>query len=237
MVQKTDQYPSKQGKPRRILIGGAILLLLLVVAIVLPRGPSPSSITESTPDLPETDTAVNGEAGSIRSNAPGEATVDGGLTRVETREPIPGGMSAAKWDGFPPETQRRIRSLVQYADTQLDKIGEPAAAPMQDLEAVHDILENFLLTVKNARGFPIGTNQEIVRGLLGNNPWGTPFLPADHPSLSSDDQLLDRWQTPLFFHALAADEMEIRSAGPDRSMWTEDDIVYPQPPPFDKSTR
>ena len=38
-------------------------------------------------------------------------------------------------------------------------------------------------------------------------------------------ELVDPWGTPYFFHQLSAMEMEIRSAGPDRIMWTEDDLV------------
>jgi len=37
--------------------------------------------------------------------------------------------------------------------------------------------------------------------------------------------LVDAWGTPYFFHQLAAMEMEIRSAGPDKVMWTADDLV------------
>jgi hypothetical protein len=35
--------------------------------------------------------------------------------------------------------------------------------------------------------------------------------------------MCDRWGTPYFFHQVSKTEMEIRSAGPDRRMWTGDD--------------
>ena len=41
-----------------------------------------------------------------------------------------------------------------------------------------------------------------------------------------DGELCDRWGTPFFFHAESAARMEIRSAGPDRRLWTEDDVVF-----------
>ena len=37
--------------------------------------------------------------------------------------------------------------------------------------------------------------------------------------------ILDRWGAPYFFHQLSKNEMEIRSAGPDKAMWTNDDVV------------
>jgi hypothetical protein len=38
--------------------------------------------------------------------------------------------------------------------------------------------------------------------------------------------MIDRWGTPYFFHQISATSMEIHSAGPDRKMGTEDDIVH-----------
>jgi hypothetical protein len=35
---------------------------------------------------------------------------------------------------------------------------------------------------------------------------------------------VDRWGTPLYFHAISRDRLEVRSAGPDKVMWTEDDV-------------
>jgi len=36
---------------------------------------------------------------------------------------------------------------------------------------------------------------------------------------------VDPWGTPYFFHQLSGKEMEIHSAGPDKMMWTADDLV------------
>jgi hypothetical protein len=37
-------------------------------------------------------------------------------------------------------------------------------------------------------------------------------------------ELIDDWQTPYFFHQVSGRQMEIYSAGPDRQMWTPDDL-------------
>ena len=36
--------------------------------------------------------------------------------------------------------------------------------------------------------------------------------------------MVDRWGSPLFFHAVGDQRFEIRSAGPDQEMWSGDDI-------------
>ena len=38
-------------------------------------------------------------------------------------------------------------------------------------------------------------------------------------------ELCDRWGRPFFFHQLSGTKMEIRSAGPARQLWTDDDVV------------
>jgi hypothetical protein len=43
--------------------------------------------------------------------------------------------------------------------------------------------------------------------------------------VNGQGQLIDNWGTPFFFHSLSRNEMEIRSAGPDRRMWTTDDLA------------
>ena len=74
-------------------------------------------------------------------------------------------------------------------------------------------------------GNPVGSNAEIMAALMGGNPKGAMFAPTEGQSLNSSGELVDRWGTPYFFHQLSATEMEVRSAGPDRRMWTADDIV------------
>jgi hypothetical protein len=73
---------------------------------------------------------------------------------------------------------------------------------------------------------PVGNNAEITATLLGKNPKQINFLAAES-GLRVDDQgeMLDAWGTPFFFHQISAHEMEVRSAGEDKKMWTFDDLV------------
>lgn len=105
---------------------------------------------------------------------------------------------------------------------------KPYAAPEtdapSDLRLVHRMLENFSLLVKGDDPLPLGSNDEIAAALRGKNKARLVFLPPGHPAFNEQGQLIDRWGTPLFFHASSRDRIDIRSAGQDRQMWTADDI-------------
>jgi hypothetical protein len=62
--------------------------------------------------------------------------------------------------------------------------------------------------------------------LNGDNPRQVNFLNEQAGvRINEKGELVDPWGVPFFLHQLAAREMEIRSAGPDRAMWTDDDLV------------
>ena len=85
-------------------------------------------------------------------------------------------------------------------------------------------LSNLTLLIKNREPLRLSANEEFAAILRGKNPAQLRFLPDTHPAFNGRYQIVDRWQTPLFFHALSHDRIDIRSAGPDREMWTKDDI-------------
>lgn len=72
---------------------------------------------------------------------------------------------------------------------------------------------------------PVGSNAEIMKALMGGNPVGARLGPIDGQGINEQGELVDRWGTPYFFHQLSKNSMEVRSAGPDRKMWTADDLV------------
>ena len=73
---------------------------------------------------------------------------------------------------------------------------------------------------------PVGNNAEITAALMGNNPRHLNFIQPDTGlHVNGNGELVDAWGTPFFFHQLSGQDMEIHSAGPDRIMWTSDDLV------------
>ena len=108
--------------------------------------------------------------------------------------------------------------------TLADALNSPTTNIQADLRLVLSIIEtfrsNFLQT-----GNPVGTNAEITAALTGRNRLRLSLIPADHPAINAEGELCDRWGTPFFFHAESATRMDIRSAGPDRKMWSNDDVA------------
>lgn len=98
----------------------------------------------------------------------------------------------------------------------------PAAAGdiAEDLNAVDATIRNFQAVHGEN---PIGSNAEITGALLGNNLKQIKLEVPPGSHLNGEGEMCDRWGTPYFFHQVSKTEMEIRSAGPDRRMWTGDD--------------
>jgi hypothetical protein len=75
-------------------------------------------------------------------------------------------------------------------------------------------------------GNPVGVNSEITSQLNGRNPKQVNFFHPEAGMRTNDKgELVDPWGTPFFFHQLSGIEMQIRSAGPDKIMWTADDLA------------
>ena len=78
--------------------------------------------------------------------------------------------------------------------------------------------------------FPAGQeNRDIMNSLTGNNPKKLPVFPRDHSRIDAEGNLLDAWGKPFVFHPISSQYLEVRSCGPDREIFTTDDIVVPAP--------
>lgn len=102
------------------------------------------------------------------------------------------------------------------------RLNQPDASIEQDLEIIDALLEGFRRWNQGANP-PGGENEEIVAQLSGHNARHLAVLPPDLPAVNDKGQLLDRWGTPFFFHPLSRDVLEVRSAGPDKRLFTSDD--------------
>ena len=99
----------------------------------------------------------------------------------------------------------------------------PGLTPLTVLENVRAVFRQYHLRFGSN---PVGTNPEIAATLNGRNPRQVVFLhPDDGLQVNARGELVDNWGTPFFFHQLSRTEMEIHSAGPDRMMWSADDLV------------
>ncbi len=110
-------------------------------------------------------------------------------------------------------------------DRLLGDYGNPAQSAKDDLILMARAISNFLIIDKQANERPLSANEEWSAALRGKRPGTEPWFSEASPALDSQQRLIDRWQTPLHFHALGNKQWEIRSAGPDRKLWTADDLV------------
>jgi len=110
-------------------------------------------------------------------------------------------------------------------DRLLGDYGKPELPAKNDLVLMARAISNFLLIDKQAVDRPLSANEEWSAALRGKRPGTEPWFSETSPALDSQQRLIDRWQTPLFFHALGNHQWEIRSAGRDRKLWTEDDLL------------
>ncbi len=103
-----------------------------------------------------------------------------------------------------------------------EELFSPENPPERDLE----IVEYFLDVMKKATGSnPIGLNSDITDTLTGGgDPRRSRVFPPNSKAVRGGE-MVDRWGTPLWFHPNSGSQMEIRSAGPDKQLFTADDII------------
>ncbi|MEM0895941.1 MAG: hypothetical protein AAGJ79_03570, partial [Verrucomicrobiota bacterium] len=112
-----------------------------------------------------------------------------------------------------------VPSMIQLAK----QLNDPEASVEEDLDVVRGLIDYY--RKQNRIVPPGGLNEEIVAGLRGDNPRKLRLIEDSHLKLSPGGELLDRFGTPYYLHPLSEEMIEIRSAGPDQTLWTEDDIA------------
>lgn len=165
------------------------------------------------------------------------------VEKVESQK-VPPGPSALEAS---PQSRPTTQSLPPFAasDTSTAPVSFVASGPAVTITAAAPeellstnapklapatVLENMRTAIRDYGsmfgGNPVGNNAEITRALNGDNPKQAKFLRPDSGlRINGKGELIDPWGTPLFFHQISGSETEIRSAGPDKVMWTSDDLI------------
>src|SRR5215813_5584909 len=191
----------------------AVLLICAVVAVAWYLVSRNKSQSPSNPDIPvESNTTV----AALRSSKPTAA--------IAGKREVP-----APASGQPNPGVSTIPTVPNAPTKPLPYVVGSADAPPTNI-APQIVLENMRRAVVNYgstfSGNPVGTNPEIAAALNGENPKQIKFIdPEAGLRINGKGELVDSWGTPFFFHQLSAKDMEIRSAGPDKIMWTADDLV------------
>ncbi len=104
-----------------------------------------------------------------------------------------------------------------------DSLHSSEHGPERDLQIVAEFIDTF---ARATGGQPIGENADITAALTGNQFPGqkTRVFPQNHRAVK-DGKLVDRWGEPLWFHPNSGNSMEVRSGGPDKQLFTPDDVI------------
>jgi hypothetical protein len=151
------------------------------------------------------------------------------LNNSNTRTAVPGRQETTITPGQTNQGIATSATIRSEPAKPLPYLVGSADAPPTKIEP-QIVLENMRRAVVNYgstfSGNPVGTNPEIAAALNGENPKQIKFIdPEAGLRINGKGELVDSWGTPFFFHQLSATDMEVRSAGPDKVMWTPDDLV------------
>jgi hypothetical protein len=119
-----------------------------------------------------------------------------------------------------PKTNSRARGSPLAAE-----LNAPGFDAQHDVATLHAMLRQYQRLLRGRQGRPLGNDSDLAHVLTGHNPMKLVILPANHSALTPDGRLQDRWGTPYFIHPRGQGAFEIRSAGPDRKLFTADDVI------------
>jgi hypothetical protein len=157
------------------------------------------------------------------------------LNRTEKQQSVPPQKKPTAQAAELPPVSEPSRSA-PVAEVQIDPANLRQAERLnrEDGTAAEDlqIVDRFIDIYFRATGTALtGENADIIAALTGTQAPGQKarVFPPVHPSIRQG-QLVDRWGTPYWFHANGGRRLEIRSAGPDKALFTADDVVrHPSP--------
>ena len=122
--------------------------------------------------------------------------------------------------------QKAKSQITVLADAPFaQKFGQENLSIQEELDLLQLAFQDYLSFVKNDYRKPIGDNRDFVEVMTGNNPYRIAPIPPQHPRINDRGELTDRLGVPYAIHPLAEDVIEVRAAGKDGILWTDDDVV------------
>ncbi len=108
-------------------------------------------------------------------------------------------------------------------DSIFQNYGSQGSTVRQDLQCVANLLENFDIIVKPNGRIPLANNADFVAAFRGKNPASKKFIRDNLQWVNAAGEFVDRFGTAIYIHQEEGARYAIRSAGPDKEMWTSDD--------------
>ncbi len=113
----------------------------------------------------------------------------------------------------------------------LKAYGLKKSSPMEDLRLLYHLTTDGLQESEELISQHCTSNQNLSQFLLGRNELKQRYLNPGHSAFSDENQLIDRWKTPLDVWVKSDGSFSLRSHGKDKKPNTIDDIVWPLPLP------
>lgn len=114
-----------------------------------------------------------------------------------------------------------------------DRIRNSNSDARAEVLALAELVRLCLHALRQSPRRPLGVNAEFTAALTGANSLALAYIPPGHPAINSRGELCDRWHRPFLFNPLSAQRVEIRSAGSDGRLFTDDDITVGGPTGFE----
>jgi hypothetical protein len=183
-----------------------VLVLLLVLVIFLLFGSKNDQIGNSL---------RQGTNSAANSNPP-PAQAGSRIVRSTLSNAVPAVAPASN------EIASRAASPNPPPNSAAETNEAPSLPPLTVLDKARVVIHNYRAAFGEN---PVGTNPEITAALMGKNPRQINFVADSGLRVNEKGEMVDAYGTPFFFHQISGQEMEIRSAGEDKIMWTFDDLV------------
>jgi hypothetical protein len=134
-------------------------------------------------------------------------------------EKIPPDVTASTSVLTTPPAQEKIQTSFRAI---FSAYGVKSSSIENDLRLLHAAISLWQLADTEEQFF--GNNQKITNSLCSSRG-ESQILDSNHPMISKDGELLDRWGTPISFHDISRRRMDLISAGPDKIMGSGDDVM------------
>ena len=114
---------------------------------------------------------------------------------------------------------------VELVSTPLaDELHGAQGDEARDVAALRGLLGLLTTALRLDERPPLGDNADVAAALTGWNRRRIAFIAPGHPALRAG-LLVDRHGQPYHFHARSAEVIDVRAAGPDGRLFTDDDFV------------
>jgi hypothetical protein len=217
---------------KRVVAGLLLIAIGYALYVIIRPNPGSHHVTDSRtrPSGPAATPADSSGKNNPSRMQPGQTRPGSlpGTVIVQPFQPVPPKEISSNYRVPPHHEDARVtrtndgRIIFEQAINLARQLHSKDIPAEEDIQILNAILGYYRMMNKSN---PVaGENFEVINSLMGKNKHNVVVFPMNHPDIDTDGNLLDRWGTPYFFHAISATLLDIQSAGPDRHRGSSDDL-------------